>query len=105
MAMAFSPGPQSSRDPGVATGLHQQIRSPLFQRLESLIEAGDPQPGESNWSDHGFDVIVVGGGDAGCEAAFACARMGFETTLVTSAKKPSVPFPATLRSAGSGKAS
>ncbi|NCF56229.1 MAG: FAD-binding protein, partial [Planctomycetia bacterium] len=28
-----------------------------------------------------FDVIVVGGGHAGCEAAFACSRMGFETAL------------------------
>src|SRR6516225_9786955 len=31
----------------------------------------------------GFDVIVVGGGHAGCEAAAAAARMGASVALVT----------------------
>ncbi|MGI9168020.1 MAG: tRNA uridine-5-carboxymethylaminomethyl(34) synthesis enzyme MnmG [Pyrinomonadaceae bacterium] len=30
-----------------------------------------------------FDVIVIGGGHAGCEAASAAARLGAQTTLVT----------------------
>ena len=30
-----------------------------------------------------YDVIVAGGGHAGCEAALACARMGMATLLVT----------------------
>src|SRR5258708_15558221 len=30
-----------------------------------------------------YDVIVIGGGHAGCEAASAAARMGAETALIT----------------------
>src|SRR6478735_7290735 len=30
-----------------------------------------------------FDVIVIGGGHAGCEAALAAARMGCRTALIT----------------------
>jgi tRNA uridine 5-carboxymethylaminomethyl modification enzyme len=30
-----------------------------------------------------FDVVVVGAGHAGCEAAMACARMGLQTSLFT----------------------
>ena len=34
-----------------------------------------------------YDVIVVGGGHAGCEAASAAARMGANTALITSDTK------------------
>lgn len=29
------------------------------------------------------DIVVVGAGHAGCEAALACARLGLETTMFT----------------------
>ncbi|WP_320663620.1 tRNA uridine-5-carboxymethylaminomethyl(34) synthesis enzyme MnmG [Prochlorococcus sp. MIT 1223] len=37
----------------------------------------------NNYSDERFDVIVVGGGHAGCEAAIATARLGLATALFT----------------------
>ncbi len=30
-----------------------------------------------------YDVVVIGGGHAGCEAALACARMGTKTLMIT----------------------
>ena len=33
--------------------------------------------------DRSFDVVVVGGGHAGCEASRACARMGMRTVMIT----------------------
>ena len=33
--------------------------------------------------DEGFDVVVIGAGHAGCEAAAAAARMGAQTALIT----------------------
>jgi len=30
-----------------------------------------------------YDVVVIGAGHAGCEAARACARMGLRTAMVT----------------------
>jgi tRNA uridine 5-carboxymethylaminomethyl modification enzyme len=35
------------------------------------------------FSSSSYDVIIVGAGHAGCEAALACARMGLETALLT----------------------
>src|SRR5205814_3691836 len=38
-------------------------------------------------SETSFDVIVIGGGHAGCEAAAAAARMGARTALLTQQAK------------------
>lgn len=36
-----------------------------------------------NTNTYNFDVIIVGGGHAGIEAAYAAARMGSKTLLIT----------------------
>ena len=45
-----------------------------------------------------FDVIVIGGGHAGCEAAYACARGGVETALLTMDSMELARCPAIRRS-------
>ena len=36
-----------------------------------------------NYLEENYDVVVVGAGHAGCEAALACARLGLETIVFT----------------------
>src|SRR5262245_29403920 len=43
----------------------------------------NPASGKSSPVRTTFDVIVIGGGHAGCEAAAAAARMGAQTALIT----------------------
>ena len=40
-----------------------------------------------------YDIIVIGGGHAGCEAALAPARMGLNTLLVTANMKKVAHLP------------
>ncbi len=44
---------------------------------------GNAQPAGDSGGDARFDVVVVGAGHAGCEAASACARLGLHTALLT----------------------
>ncbi|HET7225186.1 MAG TPA: tRNA uridine-5-carboxymethylaminomethyl(34) synthesis enzyme MnmG [Candidatus Eisenbacteria bacterium] len=43
----------------------------------------DAAPHGARAADDAFDVVVVGAGHAGCEAAAACARLGVHVALVT----------------------
>ena len=50
-----------------------------------------------------YDIIVVGGGHAGCEAALASANLGHKTLLVTSNKKNIASMPCNPSIGGSAK--
>ena len=50
-----------------------------------------------------FDVIVVGGGHAGCEASLACAKRGDKTLLITLNLKMAANMPCNPSIGGSAK--
>ena len=50
-----------------------------------------------------YDVVVVGAGHAGCEAALACARLGLETILFTISVDSIAMMPCNPNIGGSSK--
>ena len=50
-----------------------------------------------------YDVIVVGGGHAGCEAAYACAKLNHSTLLKTCNLKLFAMMPCNPSIGGSAK--
>jgi len=50
-----------------------------------------------------YEVIVVGGGHAGCEAALACARLGHKTLLITGSINNIATLPCNPSIGGSAK--
>ena len=50
-----------------------------------------------------YEVIVIGGGHAGCEASLACARMGHKTLLITGNYKNIADMPCNPSIGGSAK--
>jgi tRNA uridine 5-carboxymethylaminomethyl modification enzyme len=53
------------------------------QGAESPIDAGRTTSREAEYMERHYDIIVIGGGHAGIEAALAPARMGYRTLLLT----------------------
>src|SRR6195952_3379620 len=52
-------------------------------RFNCDFQGGQSRARSRGAMENSFDVIVIGGGHAGCEAATAAARMGAQTALVT----------------------
>ena len=50
-----------------------------------------------------YDIVVVGAGHAGCEAALACARLGFETICFTVSVESIALMPCNPNIGGSSK--
>src|SRR5574344_1667442 len=50
-----------------------------------------------------YEIIVVGGGHAGCEAAHAAAKTGLKTALITSSKKNIADMPCNPHIGGTAK--
>ena len=55
---------------------HSACSRPPFPRTKTLI-------GYNHNVRENYDIVVVGAGHAGCEAARACARLGLKTAMVT----------------------
>ena len=58
---------------------------------------------KNNTQKYDYDVVVVGAGHAGCEAAHAAATMGANTLLVSMNPKTPAPLPCNPSIGGPGK--
>ena len=56
-----------------------------------------------NHLEENVDIVIVGAGHAGCEAALACARLGLETILFTVSVESIAMMPCNPNIGGSSK--
>jgi tRNA uridine 5-carboxymethylaminomethyl modification enzyme len=59
-----------------------QLNQAVFPPISGSENCGFRKLNMPTFDEH-FDVVVVGAGHAGCEAAMAAARMGLKTALFT----------------------
>jgi tRNA uridine 5-carboxymethylaminomethyl modification enzyme len=74
-------GRHSGRHPEAASD-QREAKDLQILRFTENDEAGEPVP-RGTMSNRNFDVIVIGGGHAGAEAARVCARGGVRVALIT----------------------
>ena len=71
--------------------------------LLNLIKNSIISADNLKFGDKMYEIIVVGGGHAGCEASLACARLGHKTLLVTGNIKNIADMPCNPSIGGSAK--
>ncbi|MDO4594417.1 MAG: tRNA uridine-5-carboxymethylaminomethyl(34) synthesis enzyme MnmG [Tissierellia bacterium] len=58
---------------------------------------------KNKFIDESYDIVVIGAGHAGCEAALSSARLGFKTLIVTTSLESIADMPCNPNIGGTGK--
>ena len=68
------------------------LNSSLRHKTRSCLSIDSKNLNTGKIMSNAFDIIVIGGGHAGCEAAWTTARLGKKTLLVSLKKSTSDAF-------------